>query len=387
MPSILNSDSGAVSGSAGLKFDAADDGILEIQNSGNTAITVASSGQATFTHAVSQPGSFMFRNKIINGNFDIWQRGTSQTTSDYGSADRWRCSNSGSTKTASQQEFTLGQTDVPGNPKYFMRHVVTSVAGAGNYVLLLQKVEDVNTLAGKTATLSFWARADSNKNIAVECTQDFGTGGSPSAFVTIDPQLVSLTTSWTKYTITVDVPSISGKTLGTNGNHCMNCHFWFDAGSTYAARSASLGQQSGTFDIAQVQLEEGSVATPFEQRPIAAEFNLCTRYFYRMGNGINNYLRYATGEARLSTEINGVFTLPNILRATPTFSISSASHFAVAEANVNRTVTSLGISTMPQNCNWIFFTAAVASGLTPGRAGQLISNNTQSSYMDFSAEL
>jgi len=340
------------------------------------------------TLAIESPINFSFRNKIINGNFDIWQRGTSQTSSGYGSVDRWVCSNTGSTKTASQQAFTLGQTDVPGNPKYFMRHVVTSSAGSGNQVHMYQNIEGVSTLAGKTATLSFWAKADSNKNIAVEFAQVFGTGGSPSSAITaIESQLVSLTTSWTKYTITVDIPSISGKTLGSDNNDTFTIAFWFDAGSNFNERAAGLGQQSGTFDIAQVQLEEGSVATPFEQRPIASEFNLCTRYFYRMGNGINNYLRYATGEARLSTEINGVFTLPNILRATPTFSISSASHFAVAEANVNRTVTSLGISTMPQNCNWIFFTAVVASGLTPGRAGQLISNNTQSSYMDFSAEL
>jgi hypothetical protein len=385
MPSKLNA---ITTGTPRLKFVAEADGGLEIQNDGNTAISITSSGQASFAHDISQPGAFMFRNKIINGNFDIWQRGTSQTSSGYGSVDRWSCSHSGSTKTASRQAFTLGQTDVPGNPKYFMRHVVTSVAGASNYVQLIQRIEDVSTLAGKTATLSFWAKADSSKNIAVEFVQAFGTGGSPSSSILgIESQLITITSSWSKYTVTVDIPSISGKTLGTDNSDSLALVFWFDAGSDFSSRSASLGQQSGTFDIAQVQIEEGSVATPFEQRPIAAEFNLCTRYFYRMGNNINNYLRYATGEARLTTEINGVMYLPNVLRVTPTLSISSVSHFAVAEANANRTVTSLGISTMPQNCNWVFFTAAVSSGLTAGRCGQLISNNTQSSYMDFSAEL
>jgi hypothetical protein len=251
---------------------------------GNTSISVSSAGQATFEHVISQPGSFMFRNKIINGNFDIWQRGNSQTSHGYGSADRWPCYNTGSTKTASRQSFTLGQTDVPGNPKYFMRHVVTSSAGASNNVLMLQSIEDVTLLSGKTITLSFWAKADSNKNIAIDFEQKFGTGGSPSSAVDgIGSNIISLTTSWTKHVINVSIPSISGKTLGTDNNDCLNVIFWFDAGSSFNSRTVNLGQQSGTFDIAQVQIEEGAVATPFEQRPIGLEFSLCQRYYETTG--------------------------------------------------------------------------------------------------------
>ena len=247
-------------------------------------------------------GAFMFRNKLINGNFDIWQRATSQTSSGYGSADRWESLHNGSTKTASQQAFALGQTDVPNNPSYFMRHVVTSVAGASNFVLSGQKIEGVETLSGKTITLSFWAKADASKNIAVDFLQYFGSGGSPSATVSgIGSQLVALTTAWAKYTITVDIPSVSGKTLGTDGNDSFRLHFWFDAGSTYDSRTASLGQQSGTFDIAQVQIEEGTAATPFEQRPFGMELSLCHRYYqhnvmYRMrysGHGTTQVLAYA----------------------------------------------------------------------------------------------
>ena len=247
-------------------------------------------------------GAFMFRNKLINGNFDIWQRATSQTSSGYGSADRWESLHNGSTKTASQQAFALGQTDVPNNPSYFMRHVVTSVAGASNFVLSGQKIEGVETLSGKTITLSFWAKADASKNIAVDFLQYFGSGGSPSATVSgIGSQLVALTTAWAKYTITVDIPSVSGKTLGTDGNDSFRLHFWFDAGSTYDSRTASLGQQSGTFDIAQVQIEEGTAATPFEQRPFGMELSLCHRYYqhnilYRMrytGQGTTQVLAYA----------------------------------------------------------------------------------------------
>jgi hypothetical protein len=75
------------------------------------------------------------------------------------------------------------------------------------------------------------------------------------------------------------MPSISGKTLGTNNDHFVSLAIWFDAGSDFNARTDSLGQQSGTFEIAQVQLEPGSVATPFEQRPIGTELALCQRYY------------------------------------------------------------------------------------------------------------
>ncbi len=222
----------------------------------------------------------MFRNKLINGGFDIWQRATSQTSSGYGSDDRWSNANVGSTKTSSQQSFTNGQTDVPGNPRFFSRTVVSSVAGANNLVLKVQRIEGVRSLSGQLATISFWAKADAAKNIAVEFSQFFGSGGSPSANVEgIGVTTFALTTSWKYFTATVTIPSISGKTIGTSNDDSLGLIFWFDAGSSFNARTNSLGQQSGTFDIANVQLEAGAQATPFEQRPIGTELALCQRYF------------------------------------------------------------------------------------------------------------
>ena len=219
------------------------------------------------------------RNAIINGNFDFWQRGTSFTLTEYG-ADRWINNRGGTTATHSRQPFTVGQTAVPNEPTYFCRTVVTSVAGASNYSILAQKIEDVRTFAGQQITISFWAKVDSTKNIAVELIQDFGTGGSPSTYVTtIGTTKVSIGTSWQKVTVTTTVPSISGKTLGTSNDSLLQLNIWFDAGSSYNSRTDSLGQQSGTFEIAQVQIESGSVATPFEQRPIGTELALCQRYY------------------------------------------------------------------------------------------------------------
>jgi hypothetical protein len=243
---------------------------------------------------ISSGATYSFRNTIINGNFDIWERAVSQTSNSYGSDDRWFNANIGSTKTHSRQSFTLGQTAVADNPHYFSRTVVTSVANAANYVVKQQRIEDVTLSSDKTMTLSFWAKADANKNIVVEFQQYFGTGGSPSAHVTgLGVTTIALTTSWQKFTTTVTLPSVSGKTLGTNNDDFYAFVFWFDAGSSFNSRTNSLGQQSGTFDIAQVQLEEGSVATPFEMRPLQVELALCQRYFevqsVLIGTVINTY--------------------------------------------------------------------------------------------------
>ncbi|MEK9694135.1 MAG: hypothetical protein VW270_00145 [Candidatus Poseidoniales archaeon] len=240
---------------------------------------VEGAGLLTLGNTVAPASPYMFRNKLINGNFDFWQRGTSQTSNGYGSVDRfYNQASYGSAFSVSQQFFTIGQTDVPGNPRSYFRNTVTSADGG--IALSYQKIENVRTLSGQTVTVSFWAKADSNLDMSTEIYQNFGSGGTPSSNVYgIGATKHNLTTSWQKFTTTAVVPSISDKTLGTNGNHHLGLAFWFDSNSTYISRTDSLGQQSGTFDIAQIQLEEGPVATPFEQRPYSLELSLCQRYF------------------------------------------------------------------------------------------------------------
>lgn len=268
-------------------------GTLSVTNNANVGGSLAVTGTTILSSNLTVVGGFVpsssynLRNKIINGNFDFWQRGTSTSVNSY-LADRWQNESVGSTFTSSRQSFALGQTSVPNEPTYFHRTVVSSVAGSGNYCIVRQPIESVRTFAGKTATLSFWAKADSNKNIAVEFIQTSGSGGSPvggsTGATNGQTKTFSLTSSWQKFTATISIPSISGYTLGTDGNDHIRIQFWFDAGSTFNSRTNSLGQQSGTFDIAQVQLEEGSVATPFEVRPTGLELSLCQRYYNKSYN-------------------------------------------------------------------------------------------------------
>lgn len=239
---------------------------------------------ATFTGNITTPsvngGPLAgFRNAIINGNFNYWQRGTSFSTLGYG-ADRFVNAIVGSACTMSRQSFALGQTDVPGNPRYFCRMAVTSVTGANNYAILMHRIEDVRTFAGQTITVSFYAKADTTRPIAIELNQWFGNGTGGSAEVTAAAvSKVTISSTWQRVTFTATVPSISGKTLATGGDDYLGLYIWFDAGSDMNSRTNSLGQQSGAFDIAMVQVERGNVATPFEQRPLATELELCRRYY------------------------------------------------------------------------------------------------------------
>jgi hypothetical protein len=285
-----------------------------------------------------------FRNAIINGNFDIWQRGTSFTGSEYG-ADRWLSSRSGSTHTVTRQPFTLGQTDVPSEPTYYIETIVSSVAGANNNSTLNQRIEDVRTFAGQQVTLSFWAKADASKNIAVEFVQSFGTGGSPSAGVQgISVTKVALTTSWQKITVTTTIPSISGKTLGTDANSSLRLIIYFDAGSNFNSRTDSLGQQSGTFDIAQVQLESGPAATPFERRPQQTELALCQRYFQTMtaASLTCSTFKYMAGARTGSFGGGGAFNTQ--MRTTPSVTTAFNAFTNCTEGTHNVSSAGIGIN-------------------------------------------
>jgi hypothetical protein len=257
------------------------------------------------------------RNYLINGNFDKWDYATSQTIVGYGSDNRWQNNNSGSTKIHSQVTCTDTERALF-NAMYFSRTAVSSAFGADNFVAKLQTIENINLLAGKTVTLSFWAKADANKNIAIEFWQRFGTGGSPSTNIaSIGSQLVSFTTTWQKKTITVTLPSIVGKTIGTDGAQTTSTgiSFWFDAGSNFT-QASNLGQQSGTFDIAQVKIEDGSVATngwhPYDGE-FGGEIAACSRY-YEKGTGL---ILCSSGTSNFQGAIS-VVTFKSIKRASPT---------------------------------------------------------------------
>lgn len=256
-----------------------------------------------------------FKNKIINGAFDIWQRGTSFTAVNDYTADRWPLYHLNHTVNVTQVAHTLGDFD---NAEYCVRANCTSAgSAAGDYVNFDQYIEGVHTLQGKTVTVSFWAKEASSKSITVELIQKFGSGGSANVYVT--PQKQALTTGWVQYSMTFSVPSISGKTLGTNPTLVLR--FWLSAGSTYNTNSDTLGLQTIDLHLANVQLEEGSFATEFERRPIGTELSLCQRYFFNQKFTNQTVLFVGRSDG---TDVWGYgVDLPHVMRVNPTITFDT----------------------------------------------------------------
>lgn len=222
-------------------------------------------------------------NRIINGAFDFWQRGTSFTTAVYG-ADRWLNSLSGGTVTMSRQSFTVGDTLGNNSPTFFLRQSTSGQTLASHFALTQQRIEGVRAYAGQTITILGWARRSSGTgNMAIEMLQGFGTGGSPSADVTGAGQTVTLTGSWAPFAVTIAVPSITGKTLGSNGNDYLAANFWTSAGSDFNARTNSLGLQTIGVDLWGIHIKQGTHTTAavdlYRQPELGPELLRCQRYY------------------------------------------------------------------------------------------------------------
>jgi hypothetical protein len=329
------------------------------------------------------------KNKIINGDFRLNQRAFTSTTSSatYG-LDRWRYVYSGGTTTYSTQTFTVGSAPVAGYEGInFARLVTTGQSAAGDFSFLQQRIESVRTFAGQSVTFSLWAKANSGTpNINVRLDQTFGTGGSPSAAVTNISTAKAISTSWARYSFAINVASISGKTIGTNGDDFLGAAIFVSDGGN---QSMGTGAQNNTFDIWGVQVEYGSKATPFQTAgggSPQAELAMCQRYYWRISADTAVYSNLGNiGTAISTAQILMPMPLPVTMRITPTaldFSNVILSPDAVASSLTPSAVTISSIST--RNMPIINFAVTGATQFRPYIAH---SNNTTSAFIGLSAEL
>jgi hypothetical protein len=248
------------------------------------------------------------RNLIINPVFDIWQRGTSPATTTSGSytADRWRLDWDGTagTRAVSATTPTLG-TSIGGMQPYRAANInVSTLATGQSFMRFAQRIEGVRSLAGETATLSFYVSSTAApKTVTIRAVQNFGTGGSPSSAVTTAIGTATTTTSYVRKTFTFTVPALTSKTVGTNGDDYLEIHF-------------DLGTQTGTFNLWGVQLEQNNTATALERRPIQQELALCQRYYWLQASG--GARAVCTGAQYSAAVAGGVVVFPTTMRIAPT---------------------------------------------------------------------
>jgi hypothetical protein len=269
--------------------------------------------------------------------------------------------------------------------------------------LVRQHIEGFNvadigmgTSAAKPMSLSFWVRS------SITGTYGGVISGSSNATNYVFTYSISSVDTW-EY-ITILIPAYTSGSFGSGNGIGLSVVFSLGTGSNFLTTAGSwtssttywgatgqtqwINNAAATWYITGVQLEVGSVATPFERRPYGAELALCQRYYYTLG-GETAFQCFGIGQAYTSTQANGiVISFPTNMRAIPTFSYSSLSHFYMQKANsAAETTTALTQTANEASSKTGNLAATVGSGLSAGNATLLLAANTTSAKLNWSAEL
>jgi hypothetical protein len=368
-------------------------------------MVISGSDGITFPDSTTQNTTdrYGFVNRIINGDMRIDQRnaGASVTPSDtaYG-LDRWSFRLTQASKFTTQQNAgsvtpPAGYTNYLGITSSSAYSVVSS-----DFFTLVQYIEGYNladlawgTASAQTVTLSFWVRSSLTGTFGGSFNNTNNARSYPFTFS------ISATNTWEFKTVVV--PGDTSGTWDTTTGRGVGVRFNLGAGSTFSGTAGSwsgstlfaptgatsvVGTNGATFYITGVQLEVGSVATPFERRPYGAELALCQRYYYRI-NAVNTDSMFGIGFNGSTTVALPFVYFPVQLRTNPTALEQSgtASHYRVNHSGGNETLSAVpAFSTA--TLSTATSSASVASGLTAGQGSFLRANNT-AAYLAWSAEL
>jgi hypothetical protein len=405
MPSILNSDDGVVSGTSGLKTTGGNDGLLNIQTNGSTALSVNASQQVTFNNGANLPNTFGFKNRLINGGMVIDQRnaGASLNPADFAySLDRWKCRRSQASKFTVQQN--AGSVTPPAGFSNYLGVTSSSAYSvlAADYFVIQQIIEGFNfadfaygTANAATLTLSFWVRSSLTGTFG-GALQNNAENRSYGFTYTI-----SAANTWEQKTITI-VGDTSGTWIGATNGNGLYVNFNLGTGSTYGAATngawasgttaftpsgtvSVVGTNAATWYITGVQLERGSAATSFDFRSYGTELALCQRYYYRVVPDVNAPFGVGWNVNTTQGYVNVPF--PIVMRVTPTAveQNGTAANYRIRESGggFNCSAVVSFVNGSPSN-SFVIFT--VASGLTAGR-GCFGESNNAAAYLAWSAEL
>lgn len=272
------------------------------------------------------------RNFLHNPYMNIQQRGAGPfTASNAFTADRWQLQYGLDTDSVSLVQLTDAQRAQIGDEAagWGLQNTFTGTAG-NSWSTLLQKIEGVRRLSGKTVTVSFWAVASLNGlQFGISAAQVFGSGGSPSANVAVAPQTVTLSTTFARYSVQLTFPSATGKTLGTNGDDRTALQLAYSAGSVNTA-TFGVGQQSGTITLWGLQLEIGNQATPLEKIDPQVDLANCQRFFVNFGQVL------ISGYNTSGSYMYASYTWPVTMRAVPTGTLSGTTFSNTSQCAVNQ---------------------------------------------------
>jgi hypothetical protein len=259
------------------------------------------------------------KNRIINGDFGISQRGTSFsiTADNTYTLDRFTFFGNGSgyTKTVTQQSFTPGTAPVAGYEGTSFCRFAQSVAGtSGTYNLMMQKVENARTFAGQTVTFSMWVKADAARTCFFSVNRNYGSGGTSQEYSIVTDTNISVTTAWQRFSYTFVMPSVTGKTIGAGSFIEMNLNF--------------PNNTAQTIETWGWQLEYGSKATPFQTATgtIQGELAACQRYYNRIANGTAQFIGPCYGQS--ASRVDGTLNFPT-MRIAPSLIVATGTNWYV----------------------------------------------------------
>lgn len=354
---------------------------LAVGNNGETLI--ADNSQTTGLRY--NPPVASLANPVINGGFDIWQRGTSVatgTTFTY-SADRWQ-SNRGALvagMTVSRQA-TGDTTNLP-NIQYAARVQRDSGNTSTQPLYFYQSFETVNSIpfAGKTVTLTFYARAGANyssasSGLAVNFRSGTGTdqniSGGYTGSANVVSQTATLTTTWQRFAYT--------GTIGATATE-LSTEFAFTPVGTAGAND--------WFEVTGVQIDVGtwtaSTAPSFRRSggTLQGELAACQRYYWRSTAG-STAQGFAMAQAISTTQAYAYVQNPVPMRLAPTSIEFSTLALASAAANA-QAVTALTLDFAGSLSSMI--KATVAANLVAGNASIMYANSSTAAYLAMNAEL